>query len=358
MKKTIIHVDMDAFYASIEQMDNPQYRKKPIVVGGNPEERGVVCTASYEARKYGIKSAMSSKKAIQLCPNLIFLPVRMDRYISVSKQIHKVFEQYSDLIEPVSIDEAFLEITSNDAIKIGLEIKKKIKNEIGLTASVGISINKYLAKLASDHKKPNGFFILIQKNEIEKFLSQLPIRKLWGVGPKTEKELHKLGIYMIKDIQRYDQKVLFDKFGNKAFEMINYSKGIDPRPVENNYRKKSIGEENTFPTDVDNIQLLKQHLYNCCKRLTREIKRHQCLIKKVTIKVKYQDFLNITRSITLPHYTDIFSEIYYIAENILVNKISLNKKIRLLGVQFSNILYSDEPIQLQISDVVAKEGAN
>ncbi len=353
MKNAIIHVDMDAFYASIEQMDNPQYRGKPIAVGGLPDERGVICTASYEARKFGIRSAMSSRKAIQLCSHLIFVPVRMDRYIEVSKQIHKIFEQYSDRIEPISIDEAFLQITNADAIQTGKEIKERIKKEVGLTASVGISINKYLAKLASDYRKPDGFTI-IPKKEVKKFLSDLPIRKLLGVGPKTEKELHKLGIYLIRDLQKYDPKILVEKFGNRAYEMINYSKGIDPRPVENRNKRKSIGEENTFLSDIHDIHILKENLYANCKKLTDEIQKHQYLIKTITIKVKYHDFSNATRSITLAHYTDSFEEIYFAAENILLNKVPLIKRVRLLGVQLSNILYPDDPVQLEIKDILGR----
>lgn len=348
MYRSIIHVDMDAFFASIEQKDNEIYRGKPIAVGGNPEERGVVCTASYEARVFGVKSAMPSKRAKQLCSKLIFVPVRMERYMDISNAIREIFERYSDIIEPISIDEAFLDVTGNDPIRIGKEIKKKIKKEIGLTASVGISINKYLAKIASDYKKPDGFTV-IKKDEIEKFLAPLSVRKLWGVGPKTAKELNQLGLYCIGDLLRYDKNVLIHRFGKKGLELFHYAKGKDDRLVENKNRRKSIGEENTFKRDTDDIELLKKCVFEHCKMIEGKLKRQNLLVKIVILKVKYEDFLNCTRSSTLPFYTRNFQEIYSIAENILLNRIGIKKKIRLLGVQVSNILYPDEPIQIQMN---------
>lgn len=350
MDRAIIHIDMDAFYASIEQRDNPSYKGKPIAVGGSPQGRGVVCTASYEARKYGVKSAMSSKRAKQLCPNIIFVPVRMQKYIEVSNRIYEILEEYADLIEPISIDEAFLDVTGKNAIEIGMELKNKIKNDTGLTASVGISINKYLAKLASDYRKPNGFTI-IRKNDVEKFLSPLPIRKLWGVGLKTEKELNRLGLYYVRDVWEYDKDTLIEKFGKKGLELFRYAKGKDDRPVENRHRRKSIGEENTFDRDIDDIDTIKSCIFNHCKMLAYRLQKRKLFIKTVTLKVKYEDFSSITRSITLPNYVNDFDEIYPAAEKILLKKIHFDKRIRLLGVQASNILYPDEPIQIQMKDI-------
>jgi DNA polymerase-4 len=344
-EKQIIHVDMDAFYASIEQKDHPELKNKPIAVGGNPDRRGVVCTASYEARRYGVRSAMPSKKAQLLCPQLIFMPVRMERYMEVSRQILEIFEDYTDCIEPLSIDEAFLDVTGRDGVKIGREIKKRIETELGLTASVGISMNKYLAKLASDYRKPNGVTV-ITKEEVEGFLLPLPVRKLWGVGPKTENELKKLGIYYIKDLANYDQDIIIDRFGKKGFELLNFAKGKDDRLVENKYRRKSIGEETTFDTDIDDVNILLQYAENCSRILTNTLKEKSLQIRTVTVKVKYEDFECITRSTTLPNFTDIYQEIYQNASNTIKNKINMVKKVRLLGIQVSNIRYPDEPVQL------------
>ena len=347
LKRSIIHVDIDAFYASIEQKDNPCYRNKPIAVGGDPEKRGVVCTASYEARKYGVKSAMSCKMAQKLCPNLIFVPVRMERYLEISKHIHQIFETYSDLIEPISIDEAFIDVSGQDPVATALNIKKKILNDLGLTASVGISINKYLSKLASDYNKPNGFKI-ITESEVRDFLMPLTIRKLWGVGPKTEKDFHKLGIYKICDLLNYDRGIIVEKFGKRGLELLDFAEGKDVRPVENKYRRKSIGEEMTFEIDVDDTKVIRERIQSYCKDLVNHIQSRRLLVKTIIIKIKYEDFSCITRSITLPYYTDSLEIIAKTADNILYNKIAIDKKIRLIGVQISNIVYPDEPVQIQM----------
>ncbi|MBB6214918.1 DNA polymerase-4 [Anaerosolibacter carboniphilus] len=344
-EKQIIHVDMDAFYASIEQKDHPELKNKPIAVGGDPKRRGVVCTASYEARRYGVRAAMASKKAQMLCPNLIFMPVRMERYMEVSRKILEIFEDYAECIEPLSIDEAFLDVTGKDGIKIGREIKERIKTELGLTASVGISQNKYLAKLASDYQKPNGFTI-ITKEEAEGFLLPLPVRKLWGVGPKTENELRKLGIYYIRDLVNYDQNIIIDRFGKKGFELLNFAKGKDDRAVENKHRRKSIGEETTFETDIDDMNILIQYTEDCSKILAYRLREKGLQARTVTVKVKFEDFECITRSTTMPNFTDIYQEIYLSASNMIQNKINMIKKVRLLGIQVSNIRYPDEPVQL------------
>ncbi|WP_053957531.1 DNA polymerase IV [Inediibacterium massiliense] len=350
MERDIIHIDMDAFYASIEQRDHKDYRNKPIAVGGDPKERGVVCTASYEARKYGVRSAMPSKQAKKLCPHLIFVPVKMEKYLEVSQNIHNILEEYTEFIEPISIDEAFLDVTGGDPIFIGQEIKKRIQDEIGITASVGISINKYLAKLASDYEKPNGFTI-IKKDEIEKFLGPLPIRKLWGVGPKTEKELHKLGLYHIEDILRYNPQILKKKFGKKGLELFQYAKGKDDRSVENKNRTKSIGEESTLKKDTRDLKILKEFIKNHCKQIEDRLNNKKLTVRTITLKIKYEDFTSITRSQTLPHYTNTYEELYQVSEMMLVKKISFEKKIRLIGVQVSNILYPNDPIQMKIEDI-------
>ncbi|EOC99846.1 DNA polymerase IV [Caldisalinibacter kiritimatiensis] len=345
--KAIIHVDMDAFYASIEQRDNPKLRNKPIAVGGNPNSRGVVSTASYEARKYGVKSAMSCKKAKILCPELIIVPVNKEKYKRVSKKLHKIFRKFSDKIEPISLDEAFIDVTGSNPIIVAKEIKKEIKQKLRLTASVGISNNKFLAKLASDMEKPDGFTV-INKNDVEKILDPLPVRKLWGVGPKTEEQLNKLGIYKIKDLKNYDKNILIEKFGKKGIELIEFSKGIDNRPVEWRVKSQSIGEENTFSKDVSDINILRKAVNQYALDITKRIKKSHYLIKTVTVKIKYEDFTVETRSLTLKQPTDKLTIIRDTAHYILDNKFNIKKKVRLLGLTVSNFVYPNEPIQLRL----------
>ena len=347
MKRSIIHIDMDAFYASIEQNDYPEYRNKPIAVGGSPDKRGVVCTASYEARKFGVRSAMSSKVAQKLCPNLIIVPVRMNRYIDISKQIQEIFKRYSTLVESLSIDEAFLDVSGSNPIQIGLDIKKEIKLDTGLSASIGISYNKYLAKLASDFNKPDGFKVIYEK-EAKAFLDPLPIRKLWGVGPKTEKQFNQLGIFKISDLLCFDKSIILKIIGKKGLELIDFAEGKDERCVENTIRRKSFGGENTFDYDIGDISVVRSYLLEYCKEISSNIIENKLRVKTITLKIKYEDFSCITRSVSLPYYVNSFSDIFKTADNILSNKISMNKKIRLLGIQVSNILYPDEPMQLEI----------
>ncbi|WP_026893769.1 DNA polymerase IV [Clostridiisalibacter paucivorans] len=344
----ILHVDMDAFYASIEQRDRPNLKNKPVIVGGNPYSRGVVCAASYEARKFGIRSAMPSKKAKALCPKAVFVPVNKNKYKKVSQKLHDIFYNYSNKIEPISLDEAFLDVSGKNPLEIAKKIKEDINNKLYLTASVGISYNKFLAKLASDMKKPDGLTI-IQKNEAIDILKPLSIRKLWGVGPKTEKKLKRLGIYRIEDIQKYDKKTLVNLFGKRGEELIDFANGIDNRPVENPEGAQSIGEENTFLEDTNDIKILHERVDRYVKDVVTRILRKRYRIKTVTLKIKYEDFTVETRSITLDYSTDDFNTINRTAHYILDNRFNIDKKVRLLGVTLSNIVYFDEPIQLSLN---------
>ncbi|HLR35087.1 MAG TPA: DNA polymerase IV [Tissierellales bacterium] len=346
-KRSIIHVDMDAFYASVEEADNPLLKGKPIIVGGRSGSRGVVSASSYEARKYGVHSAMSMAKAKQLCPKGVFLPVNMKRYKEVSKEANEILKEHSLIIEPISIDEAFLDVTGKNPYIISKSIKKRIKNELGLTVSIGISFNKFLAKLASDVEKPNGLTI-VKKNEAVNFLVPLPIRKLWGVGPKTERELNKLGIYTIGDMQRYDMNVLIRKFGKRGKELSDFSKGIDNRVVENDIKTKSIGEEETYIDDVDDIGFLVNKLDEYSLSLAHKLDHHSTLAKTITVKVKYEDFSVETRSLTLSIPTNKYPTIFEISKSILINKFSLEKKVRLLGLSLSNLIHPNDPLQLNI----------
>ncbi|MBW4827267.1 MAG: DNA polymerase IV [Clostridiaceae bacterium] len=343
--RSIIHVDMDAFYASVEERDNPSLKGKPIIVGGSLKNRGVVTTASYEARKYGVHSAMATYKAKKLCPKGVFLPVNMAKYKEISREVHDIFKRYSKIIEPISIDEAFIDVTGKDPFFVAQNIKRDIKKELNLTASIGISVNKFLAKLASDLEKPDGLTI-IRKEEAMEFLKPLPIRKLWGVGPKTEKELHRMGIYTIGDLQDYDIKVLVDRFGKKGRELSYFSKGIDNRPVEIDITTQSIGEEETFREDISNVEFLDYKLKEYSLNLSHKLEYKGYLTKTITVKVKYEDFLIETRSSTLYIPTDDYLTIYNVGGSLLKNKFSFNKKVRLLGLTVSNFIYPDDPIQL------------
>jgi DNA polymerase-4 len=344
--RAIIHVDMDAFYASIEQRDNPSLRGKPVIIGG-ASDRGVVCTASYEARRYGIHSAMPGKLAKRLCPDGIYLPVNMKKYKETSKEIHNIFRRYSSIIESISIDEAFLDVTDKDYIMIAKNIKRDIKNELELTASVGISMNKLLAKLASDIEKPDGFTV-IKKGEVIQLLKPLPVTKLWGVGPKMERELNKLGIYYIEDIQNYDVNVLISLFGKRGKELYDFSFGLDYRPIEDHILNQSIGEEETFHEDIRDVNILIDKLKLYSINLSNKLIKKGYLVKTITVKIKYDDFSIETRSMTLNIPTNDHITIFSTSKHILLSKFKMEKKVRLIGLTLSNLIYPEDPIQLSM----------
>ncbi|NLJ78761.1 MAG: DNA polymerase IV [Tissierellia bacterium] len=346
MGRSIIHMDMDAFYAAVEQRDDPSLVGKPIIIGG-VSDRGVVCTASYEARKYGIHSAMSAREAKKLCPYGIYLPTDMEKYKRVSREVRSILQRYSDRIEPVSIDEAFLDTTGRDPIHIAKRIKGDIRDELRLTASVGVSINKFLAKLASDMEKPDGLTIIREKEAVE-LLKPLPITKLWGVGPSMEKELNKLGIYYIGDVQGYDRDVLISIFGQKGSEIYDFSYGIDHRPVEERAANQSIGEEETFREDMGDMDFLVERLATYAMNLSRELKSRGYLIRTITVKVKYGDFSMETRSHTLALATNSYEDIFKIGRYILTTRFEFHDRIRLLGLTVSNLIYPEDPVQLSL----------
>ncbi|HHZ12662.1 MAG: DNA polymerase IV [Caldicoprobacterales bacterium] len=342
---SIIHVDMDAFFTSVEQRDYPQYRNKPVVVGGDPKGRGVVSTASYEARKFGVHSAMSCRQAAELCPNMIFLPVDMEKYKRISKQIHSIFRNYTSTIEPISIDEAFLQVNVGNPVDIGKSIKKDIYNRLGLTASVGVSYNKFVAKLASDMEKPNGFTV-ITREDAKKILPELPIRKIWGVGEKTERDLNNIGIFTVNDLLHYDHEFLLRNWGRRAYELIQLCRGIDNSVVQTDQETKSMGEETTLDEDTRDLDVLKKFLREFSLALGRRMASRDIKCRTITIKVKYNDFKTITRSITLSLPTSSSHTIYQHSRDMLANRVPLLKPVRLIGVQVSNLIYPDEPIQI------------
>ena len=346
-QRKIIHIDMDAFFASIEQRDNPNLKGKPVIVGGNPNGRGVVATCSYEARKFGIHSAMPCKIAYKRCPYAIFVRPRFEEYRKVSYQIREIFYRYTDLVEPLSLDEAYLDVTDNKmnikyATDIAKRIKKEIYDETGLTASAGVSYNKFLAKLASDYNKPNGLTVIRNDNK-QKFLDNLPISKFFGIGKVTQKTLKGLGINNGYDLRKMDIHELESVFKNRGYVFYQLARGVDNRPVESRRERKSIGAETTL---VENLDLEDEKLINTLDELCEEVSNRAKYLKKigrtVTLKIKYGDFKQITRSISfnnpISSHEDIRINIYNLFKNIDHN----HKEIRLIGVTLSNLIDEDE----------------
>lgn len=338
-ERKIIHIDMDAFYASVEQRDNPDLRGRPLAVG-HAGERGVVAAASYEARKYGVHSAMSSQKAMRLCPELVFVPGRMEVYKDVSGQIHDIFHEYTDLIEPLSLDEAFLDVTENKkgiplAVDIAREIKQKIRTELALVASAGVSYNKFLAKVASDYRKPDGL-CTIHPDQALDFIAQLPVESFWGVGPVTAKRMHALGIHDGAHLRAWSLDGLTREFGKAGVLYYNFSRGIDLRPVEAMRVRKSIGCERTLEHDVSNRSSVVIELYHTAKELVNRLSAKDFKGNTLTLKVKYHDFTQITRSITQTHELTTMEVILPLAKQLLAEVEYESRPIRLLGLSVSN----------------------
>jgi len=346
MELNIIHVDMDAFYASVEQRDNPKLKGKAVIIGGK-SKRGVVSTASYEARKYGVHSAMPIVKARQLCPHGIYLQGNHLKYKEVSNQIRDIFYRYTDLVEPLALDEAYLDVEGNNknSIRIAKEIKREIERELKLTASIGVSYNKYLAKLASDFNKPNGFKI-ISPFEAKEIIFPLDVNKLWGVGPKTEQRLKELGFYKISDIAQEERSLLIREFGKKGYQLYQLACGEDYRKVSPPGLPKSLGKETTFRYDTKDKVLLRDYLKNLSEEVAIRASNKKIKGKTITLKIKYENFEELSRSRTLERYIWRQKEIYRLAE-ILLEEVDLNKKIRLIGITLSNIL-EDRVEQLKL----------
>ena len=339
MVRKIIHVDMDAFYASIEQRDNPDFRGKPLAVG-HSEARGVVAAASYEARRYGIRSAMPSLTAKAKCSELIFVPARFEVYKSVSQQIMDIFLEYTHLVEPLSLDEAFLDVTQNhknikSAIRIAQEIKKRIKEETGLTASAGVSINKFLAKIASDYRKPDGLFVILPE-EAESFVEHLKIENFFGVGKVTAQKMHQHGIYVGADLKTFSEASLVKIFGKAGSAYYDYARGIDNREVSPDRIRKSIGAENTFEKDIDDPTALMIELYHIARRVWKRVDEKEFRGRTITLKVKYADFEIITRAKSLPETLSDFKLFWNTAKNILKQIDISQKKVRLMGLSIGH----------------------
>ena len=341
MPGKIIHIDMDAFYASVEQRDNPEYRGKPIVVGGSPEGRGgVVATASYEARKFGIRSAMPSKKALELCPQVIFVRPRFDVYKLVSQQIREIFSRYTDLIEPLSLDEAFLDVTVDkqgigSAIDIATAIRAAIRTELKLTASAGISISKFLAKTASDMNKPDGQ-TFIGPSRVEAFMEALPVEKFFGVGKVTAAKMNGLGLFTGADLKKKPEAELVRHFGKVGHFYYQIARGIDERPVRPDRETKSLAAEDTFPVDLTTLAEMLPELEKIAVTVSQRLVRKELKGRTITLKIKYADFRQITRSSSLAAATDALVTIRDTAMELLTGSGIEDKKIRLLGISVSN----------------------
>lgn len=346
-ERKIIHIDMDAFFASVEQRDHPELRGLPIAVG-HDGPRSVVSTASYEARRYGVRSAMPMARAKRLCPQLVIVPGRYDAYKAVSAQVRSIFHDYTDVIEPLSIDEAFLDVTANkpgigQAAQIAEEIRQRIRDELHLTASAGVSYNKFLAKIASDFKKPDSMTV-IPADKAADFIASLKIEQFWGVGPRTAGRMHYMGIFTGADLRKCSLRHLTEVFGKMGRTYYDFARGIDPRPVETEYVRKSVGCEHTLESDISTRSTVIIELYHTVLELVQRIGKGKFEGRTLTLKVKYADFSQITRSITTASPLQTKDDILPVAKRLLREvEYSPAHPIRLIGLSVSNPHGEAEP---------------
>jgi DNA polymerase IV len=332
----ILHVDMDAFYASVEERDDPSLVGKPVIVGGTAEGRGVVAAANYEVRKFGVHSAMASARAKRLCPHAVFIRPRMNHYAEISQQIRTIFEEFTPLIEPLSLDEAFLEVTGSEslfgsAVNIGRQIKQRIQSELRLIASVGVAPNKFVAKIASDLNKPDGFLV-VQPGEVQAFLDPLPVGRLWGVGKVTGQVFDRLSIRTISQLRQLRSESLSDLFGSSGEHYWRLAHGIDDRQVVPDREAKSISHETTFAEDIADLEVLRAWLTELAEQVARRLRRHALKGRTVELKVRFADFQTITRSLTLPEPTNITQELLHAGGELLATKLpKYHLPVRLLG---------------------------
>ncbi len=339
-KRVIIHLDMDAFYPSVEILDNPELKGKPVIVGGSAN-RGVVSSASYEARKFGVHSAQPISQALRLCPHGIFLPVRMERYKELSSMIFGIFRRFTPLVEPLSIDEAFLDVTGTerllgDPVTVAKKIKKTVLAETGLTVSAGLAPSKFVAKIASDMNKPDGLTV-VNAEGLEEFLDPLPIEKMWGAGRVTQEKMIRLGIRTFCDLKQYPAERLEKELGKHGTQMQRLAMGIDSREVETEHEVKSIGHEQTFSSDIDEIEHAKKELLALSMSTAARMRRSGISGITITLKVKYSDFKQITRSVTLDNPTNDGMKIYRTAIDLLETTETGTRPVRLLGVSVSGL---------------------
>ncbi len=349
--KAIIHLDMDAFYAAVEVLDNPDLQGKSVIVGGS-KERGVVSSASYKARTFGVHSAQPIATAMRLCPQGIFRPVRMWRYKEISRQIFEIFKRFSPLVEPLSLDEAFVDVTGSTRLfgppeEIAKKIKQQVVAETGLTASAGVAPTKFIAKIASDIQKPDGLTI-VPEGKVKEFLGPLPIEKLWGVGERTRKTLAHLGVETIGDLGRVPLELLDRKMGKHGLHLSLLAKGVDEREVETERQVKSIGHEETYREDILDMTMARRVLLSLATKVAKRLRGHGFVGKTVTLKVKYHDFVQITRSVTLQEPTDDGREIFQSCCDLLSKTEASKRPVRLFGISLSQLDLADKERQLAL----------
>jgi len=345
--RRILHIDMDAFYASVEQRDRPELRGRPVAVGGDPDKRGVVAAASYEARQFGVRSAIPMSRAVRLCPSLVIVHPDFAKYRSVSQQVFEIFRSVTALVEPMSLDEAYLDVTENAwGEELGMNVAKRIKQEIrsatGLTASAGVAPNKFLAKIASGWQKPDGLTV-IAPGRVEQFLQGLPVDALWGVGPVTARKLRSRGIEKLTDLRSADPAVLREAVGSLAEWLQQLARGADDRPVVSDYEVKSSGSENTFATDLTDLAEVQEEIADMARRSAAWLLKRDLYARTVTIKMRYSDFTTITRSHTEPATRDE-ERIVQRALTLVARTDAGRRPVRLLGVSVHNLC--DSPVDV------------
>jgi DNA polymerase IV len=337
---------MDAFYASVESRDNPELRGKPLAVGGSPQSRGVVAAASYEARKFGVRSAMPMARAVRLCPELLIVPPDFTRYKEASQRVMEILRSATPLVEPLSLDEAYLDVTENAwaeplAMNVAQRVKQQIKDELRLTSSAGVAPNKFLAKIASGWQKPDGLTV-IAPERVESFLQKLPAEALWGVGPVTAKKLRAIGIERLVDVRTADPALLAQTVGSLAEWLLQLSHGVDDRPVEPNRETKSVSSETTYARDLTDWREINQQVQLLAEEVAGHLQRKGLRGRTVTLKVRYSDFTTITRSHTAEHYTDSRVDIVNRSQTLLERTQAAERPVRLLGVGVHSLQVGEE----------------
>ncbi|MDH5324033.1 MAG: DNA polymerase IV [Gammaproteobacteria bacterium] len=349
----IIHADMDAFFASVEIREQPHLADQPVVVGGSPQSRGVVAAANYIARRFGIHSAMPMSIAVKKCPHLVILPHRLDLYAHVSQQIRAIFERYTPLVEPLSLDEAFLDVAASERLygsahSIGRKIKQNINDELRLTVSIGIAPNKFIAKIASDVDKPDGFTV-VTRSQVQDFLDPLPVWRIWGVGKVTEKSLDKLGIRTIAQLRAFNEGLLKDNFGEHGMQLWRLARGIDPRPVVCEHETKSISHETTFAHDITEREILLATLLQLTEQVAWRLRHHELRGRTVQLKIRYSDFKTVTRSHSLQQATDQTQVLWQTVKQIFTYKLPPKlPPVRLIGMGISNLSEPAQAIQQEL----------
>jgi len=348
----IIHVDMDAFYASVEQRDRPHLRGKPVAVGGTPEGRGVIATASYEARRFGVRSAMSAARALRLCPDLVLLPTDFPRYRAASRRFMDILDGYADALEPLALDEAYLDVSSDraglvTAHQTARHIKERVREELGLTCSAGVSSLKFVAKIASGFRKPDGLTV-VPPDRVQDFVRPLPVEQLWGVGPATARRLHEQGLTTIGELADWTEGDVLQRLGRHGRTWWRMAQGIDPRTVGGRGPRKSRSAEQTFAEDLIGLDRMDARLDAMVSRLTEAMATHDEEARTVTLKVRYDDFDTVTRSRTLSRATRDATEVAAVVRQLLRDTDAPSRPVRLLGVGFANFQREDDGPQLRL----------